>query len=241
MPLNNITNIKEWSSVPLNVIEDFGDEGDFSRQHVLNPTLLTLLGDVEGKHILDVGCGNGYLCRKLTKMGALMTGIEPAESLFQYAIGREKKEQLGILYKQQDLSAYSDPSAVYDVVISNMVFMDIPDYESAINNSIKLLKPSGDFIFSISHPCFEESGSEWLKKGFIATKEYFNEYSTKQTYGSSFHRPLSKYLNLLTQNNCSIKHVVEPQLSKEVSEMYPDAARDYHVPSFIFIHAVKSE
>src|SRR3989344_4102762 len=173
MPVDNKTNIKEWSSVPSNIIADFGDEGDFSRQHLLNPTLLALLGDVKGKHILDAGCGNGYLCRKFAKLGALMTGIEPADSLFQYAQEKEQKEKLGIQYKQADLSTYSDIPTLYDVVISNMVFMDIPDYESAMINCIKLLKNGGDFIFSISHPCFEESGSEWLKKGFIATKDYF--------------------------------------------------------------------
>jgi 2-polyprenyl-3-methyl-5-hydroxy-6-metoxy-1,4-benzoquinol methylase len=240
MPIDNKTNIKEWSSVPSNIITDFGDEGDFSRQHILNPTLLGLLGNVKGKPILDAGCGNGYLCRKLAKLGAVMTGIEPADSLFQYAQEKEQSEKLGILYKQEDLSTYSDTSALYDVVISNMVFMDIPDYESAIINCIKVLKSKGDFIFSISHPCFEESGSEWHKKGFITTKEYFEEYVTKPTYGYSFHRPLSKYLNLLIQNNCSIKEIVEPQLNKEVADKYPDAARDYHVPSFIFIHAFKS-
>jgi len=241
MPVDNKANIKKWSSVPANIIAEFGDEGDFSRQHILNPTLLGLLGDVKGKHILDAGCGNGYLCRKLVKLGAVMTGIEPADSLFQYAQEKEQAEKLGILYEQEDLCTYSDTSTLYDIVISNMVFMDIPDYESAIINCIKLLKKGGDFIFSVSHPCFEESGADWFKKGFIATREYFEEYDKKQTYGSSFHRPLSKYINLSIQNNCLIKQIIEPQLSKEIAEKHPDAVRDYHVPSFIVIHAIKSQ
>jgi 2-polyprenyl-3-methyl-5-hydroxy-6-metoxy-1,4-benzoquinol methylase len=240
MTIDNKTNIKKWSSVPINTINEFGDEGDFARQYLLNPTLLRLLCSVKGKHIIDAGCGNGYLCRKLAKMGAQITGIEPAESLFQYAQSKEKKEPLGIKYIQADLSSYSDSSIRYDSVISNMVFMDIPDYEKAITNCINLLKNGGNFIFSISHPCFEGSSVEWKKMGFVSTKDYFKEYSTKQTFGHSFHRPLSKYINILTKNNCLVKKIVEPQLSKEVAKQHPNEEKDHYVPSFIVIHAIKS-
>jgi hypothetical protein len=120
-----------------------------------------------------------------------------------------------------------------------MVFMDIPDYDKAVANCIRALKGDGDFIFSISHPCFEEPDSEWEKKGYIATRDYFKEYSTKQTYGHLFHRPLSKYINLLARNSCKIKEVVEPQLDEEIAESYPDAKRNYYVPSFIVISAIK--
>lgn len=241
MAIDNITNIKEWSAVPQNVIADFGDEGDFSRQHLLNPILLNLLGNVKGKHILDAGCGNGYLSRKLAKKGAVVTGIEPADSLFQHAVASEKNNPLDIKYIQVDLSNYAGTTSLYDVAVSNMVFMDIPDYEKAMSNCIKLLKPGGKLIFSISHPCFEGSGAEWKEKGFLKTTDYFKEHSTKQTFGYSFHRPLSKYTKLLTQNNCLIEEIYEPQLSEEVAQEYPEYERDHHIPSFIIISSIKMQ
>lgn len=240
MKINNKTNIKHWSSVPHNIIDDFGDEGDLSRQHLLDPALLRLLGDVKGKHILDAGCGNGYLSRKLAKKGAIITGIEPADNLFKYAKEREDNNPLGINYIQADLSTYTDTSILYDAVVSNMVFMDIPDYEKAITNCIRLLLTNGKLIFSISHPCFEGSGAEWKENGFLKTTDYFKEHSNKQIYGYSFHRPLSKYTKVLTQNDCLITEIIEPQLTKELVKEYPEYERDYHIPSFIIISSFKT-
>ncbi|MBA2394746.1 MAG: methyltransferase domain-containing protein [Ktedonobacteraceae bacterium] len=73
----------------------------------MNPVLFSLLGDVTGKTILDAGCGQGYLCRLLARKGAKVTGIEPAESWFNYALQKEHTEPLGIMYQQEDLSTWS--------------------------------------------------------------------------------------------------------------------------------------
>ena len=56
--MSEITNeeaIKAWSSMPLAWAEQFGDEGDITRQYLLNPALFALLGDVNGQRILDAG------------------------------------------------------------------------------------------------------------------------------------------------------------------------------------------
>ena len=38
---------------------------------LLNPALFQLLPDVKGKRVLDAGCGEGYLSRKLARLGAV--------------------------------------------------------------------------------------------------------------------------------------------------------------------------
>lgn len=98
--VTNEATIKAWGNAPLEKAEQFGDEGDTTRQYMLNPALFALLGDVNGQHILDAGCGQGYLCRLLAKRGATMTGIEPAETWYTYAQKREQDEPLGIQYLQ---------------------------------------------------------------------------------------------------------------------------------------------
>lgn len=138
--ITNNDNIQQWSSVPQSVLENFGEQGDFARQHLLNPALFSLLGDINGKKILDAGCGQGYLCRLLAKKGARVTGIEPARDFIQFAISREKEEKLGVDYIEMDLSEFTDSNEEFDIVVSNMVFMDIPDYQKAIHNCIRSLK-----------------------------------------------------------------------------------------------------
>ena len=57
--LTNADIINAYANVPQHVIEGFGDEGDLTRQYLLNPALFELLGDVRDTLILDAGCGQG--------------------------------------------------------------------------------------------------------------------------------------------------------------------------------------
>src|SRR5215212_348919 len=151
--ISNAEALQHWASYPRELIEGFGDQGDFARQHLLNPAIFRMLGDVNGKSILDAGCGQGYLCRLLARRGAHLSGVEPTEPMIRYAIEREHDEKLGITYVQQDLSSWSAPDGCFDVAIANMVLMDIPDYQLAILNCVRALNDQGRFIFSILHPC----------------------------------------------------------------------------------------
>ena len=240
--MSEITNedtIKAWSSTPPEWAEGFGDEGDATRQYMLNPALFALLGDVSGRHILDAGCGQGYLCRLLARRGALMTGIEPAETGFAYAQKREQAEPQGIRYLQADLSAWSPTPEAFDAVVANMVFMDIPDYLPALHNCVAALKQGGRLIFSLLHPCFEESGSTWVGKDYVEVREYFQERAVPQGYGHFIHRPLSTYLNSVIQVGCAIQQVLEPPLDHEIAQRL-QAERYAHVPGYIVISTVKS-
>jgi 2-polyprenyl-3-methyl-5-hydroxy-6-metoxy-1,4-benzoquinol methylase len=239
--LVNVTNadiIKAYADVPQQFIEGFGDEGDLTRQYLLNPALFALLGAVRDTAILDAGCGQGYLARLLAKQGAHVTGIEPSDAFYRYALGREQTEPLGIRYLQADLSTWTPTSNSYDVVIANMVLMDIPDYELALLNCVTALRPTGKLIFSILHPCFEEAGSAWQDKGYVAVRDYFEERAIKQTYGYFIHRPLSTYLNSVIRAGCIIDQVLEPQLEPAIAARY-HAERYASVPGYLVIAAAK--
>lgn len=239
--ISNTEVIASWGNAPRTAVEGHGDEGDFARQHLLNPVLLRLLGNVQHKHILDAGCGQGYLCRMLAKQGAVVAGVEPATAFYDYAVEREQNAPLGITYVQEDLATWTPGEPRFDAVIANMVFMDIPDYRQAMQNCITALKPGGTFIFSIIHPCFEEDSATWNTKGFVTVSEYFQELAIPSTYGYCFHRSLSTYLNLVMRTNCTLREIVEPQLSQELVEQYGEAhARNAHVPQFFIVHATKN-
>jgi SAM-dependent methyltransferase len=218
----------------------FDEDGDLPRRHLLNPALFSLLGDVAGKHVLDAGSGQGYLSRMLARLGALVTAVEPSDTFYRYALARERLEHLGITYLQADLSRLNDVSADFDTVVANMVLIDIPNFEPAMANCVRALKAGGVFLFTLSHPCFEESGRLWNGKRRVEIREYLEEYVEPQRYGALFHRPLSRYLNLVIDLGCRITRVLEPQLpANAVAEMGSD--RDVHVPSFVVIATVKEQ
>jgi 2-polyprenyl-3-methyl-5-hydroxy-6-metoxy-1,4-benzoquinol methylase len=238
--VTNDENIKQWSNAPREFIKVFGESGDFARQFLLNSVIFKLLGDPRGKMVLDAGCGQGYLSRLLAKHGALVTGIEPAEPFINYATEQEQLQPLSIKYIQADLSIFDMPLPAVDAVIANMVLMDIPDYQNAIRNCLRLLREGGSFVFSISHPCFEGSSSDYKAKGHLEIKEYFQEYSIQQRFGYAVHRPLSHYINTVIQSGGRIVEVVEPQLDITHAQAALEYERDLHVPSFIVLHAMRT-
>ncbi len=243
--ITNQDNIDAYSHYSDTMITSFGDEGDAARRYVLNPVLFDLLGNVRGKRIMDAGCGTGYLCRMLAKRGAQVTGVEPATAMFSYAVARENAEPQGITYVQQDLSTLNQCNDMFDVVVANMVLMDIPDYQDAMRNCIAALKQGGQFIFLLSHPCFDEVNYPDLKpgyhaKGYIRVEEYFDEFVIKQTVGYAFHRPLSMYINFLVDNGCILRKIIEPTLSAEGLQVLGPDNRNMHVPNFIVISANKT-
>ncbi len=238
--ISNAEAIAHWATIPQEFIDSFGDEGDVAHQYLLTPTIFALLGDIQGKTILDAGCGQGYLARLLSKRGAQVTGLEPATLLIEYAIKREEAEHSGIRYIQADLSTFAEPTQSFDIIIANMVLMDIPDDEAAIDACFAHLRPSGQFICSLIHPCFEESDSVFQGQGYIAVHEYFREYAIPQRWGYRFHRPLSHYFAALIRRGGLIRAVVEPQLDPAQAKGALSENRNLHVPAFIVIQAIKS-
>ena len=236
--LTNSQIIEEWSALPPESGELFGDEGDFARQALLNPTIFGLLGDIAGQTILDAGCGNGYLSRLMSKKGAKVVGLEPAAPLIQYAIQREQQEPLGIEYVQADL-AYWETEQRFDAIVANMVLMDIPDYEAALDRCFEHLGVNGRFIFSITHPCFEASDSEFRANGYITVKDYFQPYVIQQGISHRVHRPLSHYFQALLVRGGRIDAIIEPQLTPEQAQYPLEQERNLHIPSFIVIQVSK--
>jgi 2-polyprenyl-3-methyl-5-hydroxy-6-metoxy-1,4-benzoquinol methylase len=227
--------IRGWQAVPPEFAAEFGDDGDLARRLLLNPALLSLLGNLRERVILDAGCGQGYLSRMLARRGARVTGLEPATPLIAYALAREEDEHLGIRYIQGGLGDYAEPNPLYDTVVANMVLMDIPDYRRSMAACFGCLRRGGDFIFSLTHPCFEGSDSEYWSTGTITTREYFAPYSIPQRWGARYHRPLSHYLMAAIGHGGYIRAVIEPQLDQGSAQLPPEQHRNLHVPGFIVI------
>jgi SAM-dependent methyltransferase len=157
--------------MPRAVLAETADDGDFLKQHLVNPALTRMLGDVAGRRVLDAGCGNGYFSRMLARAGAEVTGIEPAGALFSFATGSERAEPLGIRYRQADLCSLTEPGRAglgqFDAVVASMVLPAIPDWRTALAGCVAALRPGGRLVFSLNHPCFEQLASSWREHGRI--------------------------------------------------------------------------
>jgi SAM-dependent methyltransferase len=234
----NRPTIDAYSALTDEFYDRLGDDGGFNRRALLNPAILRLVGDVEGRSVLDAGCGHGDLCRLLAGRGALVTGVEPARVPFDYAIRREEADPLGIRYLQRDLSRLGDLDVAFDAVVANMVLLDIPDWRAALENCVAALRPGGTLVYSLHHPCWVPGHfDEWVAHGRVEITEYLNEYVQElDGIAPTFHRPLSTYINTTIVLGCDLVEIVEPQLATDDIE---SADQDLltRIPNFIVICA----
>ncbi len=234
----NETAIQRWGTIPRSVLEEMDPDGDFAKRHLLNPVVLRMLGDVRGQRVLDAGCGHGYLSRMLADLGADVVGVEPAQSLIDYAIESEARRHQGIRYVRADLCRLPDPGGPFDAVVASMVLPAVPDWMGAMKACVEALKPSGVFVFSVNHPCFEQVWTSWINHGDYRTRRYLEEYEIVGRHAPDFHRTLSTYLNELVRLGCRLRETAEPGLDPTVAAGGPTGIEAYaHLPNFLVVAA----
>jgi len=126
--------------------------GDFKPLHVINPLRAEYISSkvkLEGKTLLDVGCGGGILAEALHDKGAIVTGIDAAGPGIEIAKHHAKKNNKLIDYQEstaEDLIQKS--SEKYDVVTCLEVLEHVPDPKLLVKTCIDLLNPNGDLFLS---------------------------------------------------------------------------------------------
>ena len=216
-------------------------ESDTFIGSIIDPTLWQLVGDVSGKHICDLGCGQGRLARELINRGAIVTGIDLSSELIE--IAKQKISNATINYlvdNAETLHKISDSS--FDMVISNLALMDMVDIDKVFTSIRRVLKSDSYFIFSITHPCFEAPHAEWVKnedKISRCVHTYTHEglwYSTNKQgvrgQVGAHHRMLSTYINSLAKAGFIIEQMIEPLMPQDNSK--PSIGHQV-IPAFIVI------
>jgi len=221
---------------------------DYWRDGVNNPATFRLIGNVKGKTVLDLACGEGYNTRLLARKGAKVTGIDHSQKLIGLARMEERKEPLGIRYLRMSASRLTGVSdASFDLVTCFMALHDIENYEDAVAEVARVLKHGGRFVFSIMHPCFEDMVVNGVR--INAAERYFNktqhviewkmERLTKPFKTVSFHRSLTDYSLVLAKSGLLISRLVEPRPTKEAMRKHPNLREVLVKPQSIVFETTK--
>ena len=235
---------------------------DRCRDLINSPAFFKILPDISRLSGLDIGCGEGYNTRIAAKKGAKMTAIDISEVFIKYAKEIEQKEQLGIKYQIANAIKLPFPDNHFDFAMATMSIMDIADNERAIVEASRVIKFGGFFQFSMSHPCFSISDSDWVRNeegkrtGFIV-KDYFKkgngdleewifsaapkEITEKMRKFRTplFNRTLSEWLNLLIENGFILEEFCEPYPDDEILKKYPEQYHCLIIPYSLIIRCRK--
>ncbi|MBN1460874.1 MAG: class I SAM-dependent methyltransferase, partial [Armatimonadetes bacterium] len=121
--------------------------------HCPNEDQLQLLGDVRGKHVLEIGCGGGQCSIAFAKRGAVATGLDISDEQVKFA--RRLAEANGVeanfeRANAERLSPISDRSQ--DIAFSAYALMYVRDLAKCFAEVHRVLRPGGVFVFSLDHP-----------------------------------------------------------------------------------------
>ena len=125
---------------------------EFKPLHDINPLRLQYIDDqvgLDGKRILDVGCGGGILSESMAERGADVTGIDAGEAPLEVARLHLLESGLEIDYQQSTAEQMAELHAgQFDVVTCMEMLEHVPDPASVIDATARLLKPGGQAFYS---------------------------------------------------------------------------------------------
>ncbi len=229
-----------WKASAEAWISQQGDKGDWARQNILDPGLEPLLGNLHGKRILDVGCGEGRYCRLLAEKGAITTGLDPVEEFIALAKQRHPEGA----YHQGFAEFLPFPSQEFDLVVSYLTLVDILDFRSAILEMSRVLKPDGRILVATISNIASPTDGGWVKdedgrRLYRAVDRYMEEFTLHLEWQGisieNYHRPLSAIMEAFFRAGLVLTRFLEPLPPKDSRE-YAD---EFRAPNFQIMEFAK--
>lgn len=203
------------------------------------PNTLQLMGNVEGKTILDAACGPGKYAEILLSRGAIVTGFDNCPKMVAYAEERNKQQGSFFVHDLSD-PLHMLPKESFDMVLCALAMHYLADWNPTIREFFRVLKPNGSLILSIEHPFFEylyyQSTAYFTTEPVQCTWHGFG----KSVQLHSYRRPLAACIEPLTENGFYIEKLVEPKPVVEFEKLDPKHFAELNTfPAFMCIRALR--
>jgi 2-polyprenyl-6-hydroxyphenyl methylase/3-demethylubiquinone-9 3-methyltransferase len=137
--------------------------GPFKPLHRINPVRLTYIRDqlcrkfgrdkaaassLAGLRVLDIGCGGGLVAEPLARLGAELTGIDPAPENIAAAKAHAEGARLDIAYRATTAEALAAEGSTFDAVLLLEVVEHVRDVPLFLRSVAPLVKPGSVMILS---------------------------------------------------------------------------------------------
>jgi toxoflavin synthase len=166
------------------------------RYHIEQHSLFELLGDVSGKSVLDLACGEGHYTRLLRRLGASrVVGVDLSSKMIELAQTTERENPLDVTYLVGDALSVKVPGS-FDLVVAAYLlnYARSPEEMLAMCSTIcGSLKSGGRFVTVNNNPAQHVSQFDSTRKyGFVksAQAEIANGTPIRYTFfndGETFH------------------------------------------------------
>lgn len=215
------------------------------------PILFSMLPDLHGKTILDIGCGMGQHAKQYSDMGAkAILAIDISEKMLTYA--REYNSADHIVYQRMAMEDIRAIGQQFDLVTSSLAFDYIEDFGGLMSSIYLLMADDAKLVFSMSHPmvtawdgsCDRYTRTESGERLHANVVNYCVEgrrvvHWVVDGY-ECYHRTLATLINDMIKAGFNIEECQESHISDDMRKQYPDLfGGTIHRPEFIFFRCGK--
>jgi SAM-dependent methyltransferase len=185
---------------------------------------------------LELGCGEGRVCRDLRQRGYDLVGLDASPTLVDAA--RELDPDGVYVVGVAEELPFADGS--FDLVVAYNSLMDVDDMPAAVREAARVLAPGGSFCACVLHPIAD--GGRWTSRdddaSFLIEEPYLEprEYEIavaraglEFTFASSRY-PLEAYTLALEDAGLLLEAIREPTLAQ---------GRWSRLPQFLHLRALK--
>ena len=220
---------------------EFTDGADAEYEEQIMPLVERHL--VGATRILDVGCGEGQIARRVAGDDVVVVGVDPTVAQIVEAQARGG----GPVYARADADHLPLADASFDAVVMCLVIEHLDPFEPSIHEMARVLAPGGILLLLLNHPLLQTPGSGWiddhiLEEQYWRVGPYLRPEATVEEVAPGvnlpfMHRPLSRYVHVMGAVGLLIDDMDEPPpppgfLSR--AEEYSDAST---IPRLMLLRA----
>ncbi|PVX42859.1 methyltransferase family protein [Pasteurella langaaensis DSM 22999] len=213
------------------------------------PTMLSLLPELQGRKLLDLGCGTGEHLRLYLQGGAAqVVGMDLSAAMLAQAEKNLAQFRPHFALYQSPMEQLSElPEQNFDIITSSFAFHYISDFPKLLADIKAKLKANGTLVFSQEHPIVTayQGGERWEKnekKEQVAYRlNYYRDEGErdrswfKQPF-KTYHRTLATIINNIIAAGGEIEQIAEPMLAQQ-PEWQAEFKDLQHRPVLLFVRA----
>lgn len=215
------------------------------------PAMTKLLPDLNGKSVLDLGCGYGHNCIDFVHRDAKkVVGVDISEKMLSVAKSESARPE--IEYLNMSMTDISKLGEKFDLIYSSLAFHYVEDFEAFAKDMFSILNDGGRLLFSQEHPIITatvDGNGHFNKdengKRISYTFSNYNEPGERKVHWYvdgvvKYHRTFSGIMNALAKAGFIIEQVCEPVPEDWAIEKLPTIVDEYIKPTFLIVKARKA-